>query len=93
MKTVSDGGKNLMELDPNEPTKFNIADYAKYWHIFSWILLCLLGKPMSLENVYLFSQEWAERDGHMGSWLDVFDGILWICSIVGIMIGIGFWMK
>ncbi len=83
-----------MELGPNEETKFDVAKLAKYWHIFSWVIAAIFWRPyMSLENIYKLSQEWAEKDGQMGSWLDVIDGICWICSIVGIMIGVGFWMK
>ena len=67
--------------------------YVKYWHIFSYGLFSLLGKKMTLVEIYDLSQEWAERDGHGGSWLDVLDGMGWICSIIGLMILAGFLMK
>ncbi len=74
-------------------TKPDYGKYVMYWHFFSWMLLGLLGKPMPLREVYELSQDWAARDGHMGSWLDVFDGIMWIIAVIGGMIGIGFWLS
>lgn len=73
-----------------------VKKYAKYWHIFSWAILnaCnAFGDKKELVEIYDISQAWAERDGHGGSWLDVFDGICWICAVVAFMIIVGFLMS
>jgi len=60
----------------------------KYYNLFSWIVFSRLS--MDLVDMYKYSIHCAEKDGHSGSWYDVFDGIMWICSFVAFTIVWGY---
>jgi hypothetical protein len=71
-----------------EETK--VEKYLKYYNIFSYLILnYIFRKNVSLIAIY---REAGDK-GESASWYDVIDGICWICSVIGAIIGNGYLLE
>jgi hypothetical protein len=71
--------------------KKKLGYYMKFYNLFSFLYIKYFQRRnVSLMGVHKFSNKCAEAECQSASWLDVFDGIGWICSFVAIIIAIGY---
>lgn len=69
-----------------------IRKVLKYYNIFTYLYLRYFRgkKQISLEAVQEFTLDLAYKKSESMSWWDVFDGIMWMCSVIFGMILWGF---
>ena len=71
--------------------KKKLEYYMKFYNIFSFLYIKYFqGRNVSLLGVHRYSNKCAEDAGQSASWLDVFDGMGWICSFVAAAIAAGY---
>jgi len=71
--------------------ELNLDRFLKYYNIFSFLYLKYFRnkekvRPMA---VYKFTIKCAEKEGEFLSYWDVFDGTLWICTLVALWLSSG----
>lgn len=70
----------------------------KFFNVFSWLFLVYAmriysvesNKRISLLETYELTIESSRKNNQGGSWYDVFDGIMWICTCIGGIIIYGY---
>jgi hypothetical protein len=76
---------------------FELPDLSrglKYYNLFSFLYLKYFkaqgATSLELKDVYNYTVQKAEDNGESGTWWDVFDGTMWICTFVAAQIAIGY---
>jgi hypothetical protein len=76
-----------------EPKETKVEKYLKYYNIFSYLILKYILRILKEDITLLTIYRTAGDRGEAASWYDVFDGVMWICLIVGGIIGNGYLLE
>ena len=72
----------------------NLDNYLKFYNLFTYLVVTLKyytsDRKITPKDTYIHTCLKAEENGESATYWDVFDGVMWLCTFIGILIGIGY---